>query len=42
MAQQLLVAQGLLIIESSRSHSETAHSLGLFWTSDQTEAETCT
>jgi hypothetical protein len=42
MAQQLLVGQGLLIIEASRSHSDTPHSVGLFWTSDQPDAETST
>jgi hypothetical protein len=31
MAQQPLVGQGLLIIEASRSHSDTPHSVGLFW-----------
>jgi hypothetical protein len=34
-AQQPLVGQGVLIIEASRSHSA-----GLFWTSDQADAET--
>ena len=27
--------QGLLIIEASRSHSDTRHSVGHLWTSDQ-------
>jgi hypothetical protein len=40
MAQQALVVQDLLIIEASRSHSDTLHSVGLFWTSDQSETET--
>jgi len=35
MAQQPLMGQGLLIIEASRSHSDTPHSVGLLWTSDQ-------
>jgi hypothetical protein len=35
-----LVGQGLLIIGASRSHSDTPHSVGLLWTSDQPEAET--
>jgi hypothetical protein len=35
MAQQPLVGQGFLIIEASRSHSDTSHSVGLLWTSDQ-------
>jgi hypothetical protein len=33
MAQQPLVGQGLLIIEASRSHSDTPHSVGLLWAS---------
>jgi hypothetical protein len=33
---------GLLINEASRSHSNTQHSVGLLWTSDQPEAETST
>jgi len=37
-----LVGQGLLIIENSRSHSDTLHSVGLLWTSDQPVAETST
>jgi hypothetical protein len=40
MVQQPLVGQGLLIIEASRLHSDTPHSLGLLWTSDQPDAET--
>jgi len=40
MAQQPLVDHGLLIIEASRSHSDTWHSAGLFWKSDQPDAET--
>jgi hypothetical protein len=35
MAQEPLVDQGLPIIEASRSHSNTPHSAGLLWTSDQ-------
>jgi hypothetical protein len=42
MAQQPLLGQGLLIIEASRSHLDTPHSVGLFWTSDQPDAETST
>ena len=34
IAQQPPVSQGLLIVEASRSHSDTPHSLGLLWTSD--------
>jgi hypothetical protein len=40
MAQQPLVGQGLLSFEASRSHSDTPHSAGLLWTSDQPDAET--
>jgi hypothetical protein len=35
LAWQPLVGQGLLIIEASRSHSDTPHSVALLWTSDQ-------
>jgi hypothetical protein len=42
MAEQPPVYQGLLIIEDSWSHSETPHSAGLLWTSDQPDAETPT
>ena len=31
-----------LIIEASRSHSDTPHSVGLLWTSDQPDADTST
>jgi hypothetical protein len=34
--------QGLVIIEASRSHSDTPHSVWLLWTSDQPDAETAT
>ena len=37
----ILVSQGL-VIEASRWHSDTPHSLGLLWTSDQPDAETPT
>jgi len=33
------VGQGILIVETSRSHSDTPHSVGLLWTSDQLVAE---
>jgi hypothetical protein len=36
------VDQGLLIVEDSRSHSDTSHSAGLLWTSDQPDAEAST
>ena len=39
VAQQPLVGQGLLILETSRSHSDTPHSVGLLWTSNQPDAE---
>jgi len=42
MAQQFLMGQGLLVLEASLSHSDTPHSVGLLWTSDQPNAETFT
>jgi hypothetical protein len=42
IAQQPLVIQDLLIIESSRSHSDTPHSVGIIWRSDQSDIETST
>jgi hypothetical protein len=42
MAQQPLVDQGLLMVEASRSHADTPHSVGLLWTSDQPDEETST
>jgi hypothetical protein len=42
MAQQTLVDRCLLIIEASRSHSDTPHSVGLLRTRDQLVAETST
>jgi len=39
-AQGPLMVQGLHITKPSRSHSDTPHSLGLLWTSDQPVAET--
>jgi hypothetical protein len=42
MARQPLGGLGLLIIEASRSHSDTPHSVGLLWASDQPVAETST
>ena len=38
MARQSLTGQGILIIEVSRSHSDTSHAVGLLWTSDQHDA----
>jgi hypothetical protein len=42
MAQETLVGYGLLILEGSRSHLDTWHSIGLLWTSDQPDAKTST
>ena len=42
MAQQPLVGQGLLIIQTSRSHSDAPHSVRLLCTSDRPDAETST
>jgi hypothetical protein len=36
------MGQGHLIIEASRSDSDTPHSIGLLWTSDQLDTETST
>jgi hypothetical protein len=40
VAQHTLLGQDLLIIEKSRSHSDTPHSVGLLWTSDKPIPET--
>ena len=40
MAQQPPLGQSLLIIEASQLHSDTPHSVGLLWTSDQTDLTT--
>jgi hypothetical protein len=40
VAQQPPVDQDFLITEVSRSHSDTPHSVGLLWTSDQPDVET--
>ena len=42
MGQQPLVGQGLFIVEASRLDSDTPHSVGLLWTSNQPDAETST
>jgi len=42
MTQKTLVGQGHLIIEASRSHSDTPQSVELLWTSDQPDAENFT
>jgi hypothetical protein len=39
MAQQPLGGQGLLIIETSPSHSDTPQSVELLWTRDQPDAD---
>jgi len=39
MQKQPQVGHGLLIIEASRSHSDTRHSIELLWASDQPDAE---
>ena len=36
------LGQGFLIIENSWSHSDTPHSVGFIWTSDQPDAQTST
>jgi len=36
------VGKGLLIIEDARSQSDTPKSVGLLWTSDQSDAQTST
>jgi len=36
------VGQDLLFIETSISHADTPHSVGLLWMSDQLDAETST
>jgi hypothetical protein len=42
MAQKPLVGQGLLSVEASRLPSDTPHSVGLLWMSDQPDLETST
>jgi len=42
MAWQPQVGQSLLIVEASWSHSDTQHSVGLLWMSDQPITETST
>jgi len=37
-----LLGQGLLIVEASRSHSDTPHSVGILWTSDQPDTDIST
>jgi len=40
MAQQPLVGKGLLIIEGSRLHAHTPHSVTFLWRNEQANAET--
>jgi len=42
MTQQPLVGRSFLIIEASRSHSDTPHSVRLLWAGDLPNAETST
>jgi len=42
MVRHLLVGHGLLIIEASRSHSDTPQSIRLIWTSDQPDTHNST
>jgi hypothetical protein len=42
MAHRTLLAQGLFIVEASRSLVDSPHSVGLLWAFDQSNAETCT
>ena len=42
MVEELLVGQGLLIVEDSRSRSDTLHTVGPLRMSDQADAETST
>jgi len=42
MVLQLLVGQGLLMFETSRSHSDTPHTVGLPLTSEESVAQTST
>jgi hypothetical protein len=42
MVQQAVFRQDLRIISALRSHSDTPHSVGLLWTSDQPDTKTST
>jgi hypothetical protein len=42
LAQQLLVSQGLFVVEGIKSHLELRLSIKFLWTSDQRDAETST
>jgi hypothetical protein len=39
VSQQPIVGQNLLIVDALTSHSDTQHSIGLFWTSDRPAAD---
>jgi hypothetical protein len=39
MAQQHLVSRDILIVEASRSRSDTPHTIGFLWTRDQSDEE---
>jgi hypothetical protein len=40
MALPSQMGQGLFVVEALRPHSDTPHSVGLLWTSDQPDSET--
>jgi len=42
LVQQPILNQGLLIVQTSHSHSGTPLLVGLLWTRDKTDAETST
>jgi hypothetical protein len=42
LAQQPPVGQGFFTVKASRSHSDTPHSVGLLWASDQPDVEPST
>jgi hypothetical protein len=42
MTQQPLVRQALLVIEASRLHSDTPHTVGRLWVGDQPDTQTST
>ena len=41
MTEQLLVGQGRLVVEASRTHSGITQLVGLLWTSYQSDADNC-
>jgi hypothetical protein len=40
MAEEPILGQGFLVNEASRSQSDTPHSVGLLWASEQPDPET--